>query len=674
MVNSTNGNLLMVELLPHRFDGCLILEIEPNVSNESYDLHEVFNVVGHAVTEIQKNKDLLQLCQTTTNEIHKLTGYDRVMLYRFDSQWNGTVIAETLNDQSVDSYLDHRFPASDIPAQARAMLTLNWLRSIPSIDYQPVGITPLINPRTKRPLDLSKSVYRSPSPIHLEFLKNMDVGGTLTISILKEEKLWGIIACQHRGPKPTRNSERAACQFIGQVVSTMISSREVYDDYAYTEHIKDVFSKLTSFMNVDNDFVSGFVKYSPNLLDLTSSGGAAAAIYFEEKWTLVGEVPKLEEIEALVDWLNLKKPDIDLFHTDTLPTIYPPALAFKNFGCGLLAISIPKSEENYVLWFRPEIIRDVIWAGNPEKAIEVDQGKLTLHPRKSFDTWKEIVQLKSLPWKNCELEAAGNLRSSIIEFDLQRQFKINGKLLQKSDELLVLANKANDAKEMVLAMASHDLKNPLASIRLSVQLAQMVAKGEDDLKSLKTYELTMLQIAKSVRMMEVLIQGILEISKLEGGALALEKKSVLAETLLDETFGLFGIIADSRGVKLMKENAIPHATVFCNQDRIMQVLSNFVGNALKFTPSGGTVTLSYRSGEQGHYFNVSDTGPGISPEHINHVFDRFWQAKQTAKQGTGLGLAISKGIIESHGGKIWVKSELGKGTDFSFNLPGEALR
>ena len=158
-------------------------------------------------------------------EVRRIIGYDRVMVYRFDSDWNGTVIAESQDDQLPTSYLGLHFPASDIPAQARRLYTINRLRCVPDIEYTPVGLLNGGGGTADRSLDMSHCVLRSVSPIHLEYLRNMRVAATLSVSLLKDGALWGLIACHHSEPRRVCAERRLTCSFLGEIIEAQISMR-----------------------------------------------------------------------------------------------------------------------------------------------------------------------------------------------------------------------------------------------------------------------------------------------------------------------------------------------------------------------------------------------------------------------------------------------------------------
>lgn len=623
-----------------------VLEIEP------VEKDDCENFYGRAVAGIARVQDagsIRDLCQAAAEEVARLTGYDRVMVYRFDQDWNGKVVAESLRRADVESYMGHHFPASDIPPQARAIFEKNWLRMIPAVDYAPATLEP--ERLGGQVLDLGRSFLRGVSPIHLRYLRNMGVQATMTISLKSEGRLWGIIACHHETPWKPTITVRDSCRFIGRLLSSLLHLKEETEDGAYKAHLRSVFDKLVSRMEQSDDLVQGLVEGSPNLLDLTGAGGAAAAVYFEDEWTLIGRTPTVEQITGLVAWLDQARGSEDIYHTECLGELYPEADAFKDVASGLLAIAIPKSARNFVLWFKPEVLQTVVWAGNPSKAVErLADGTLKIEPRASFEAWRETVKNHSLPWRRPEIEAARELRVAIIGLDLKRQFERE--------------QQARRQKEDLLHAVSHDLKSPLQALSLASELLDRRTQSMNDLAPLVA------GLRRPLRHMKQLVHDLLDVSQIEAGQFRVEAKCVSVIHLLEETRGLFEALAEERSVSLLVEPPDESCQAECDETRVLQVLSNLVGNAIKFTPAGGRITMGIVRCEDDVCFSVVDDGPGIDREHLPHIFDRFYQVRNTGRAGSGLGLAIAKGVVEAHRGRIWIESEPGRGTRVFFTLPG----
>lgn len=396
----------------HRYQGAVILELEL-AQSANVTFINFYHLVRASVCKIQGATNFQNLASFLVEEIRRISGFDRVMIYQFDSEHNGMVIAEDKRED-LESFLDLHYPHFDIPEKARQLYECNWLRLLVDIDHQPIEIVPKIHPLTQKPLDLSFSVLRSVSPCHLQYLRNMGVKATLCISLIKQEKLWGLIACHHYSPRYVPYNIRKACEFLGQVMAVELPHKEANEDYEYyRKKLKIVRKNLLNAPALETTFIQSLIKDKDSLLNLVKAQGAV--IRFGEDAILVGETPPLVEVQKLLSWLAGYCHQ-EVFYTDCLPKLYPEAQAYKDIISGLLAISLsPNQSEYHLIWFRPEVIQTVNWAGNPRDAVEIEQqGAVRLTPRKSFELWKEVVQFKSLPWKPVEIETAQELRNALM--------------------------------------------------------------------------------------------------------------------------------------------------------------------------------------------------------------------------------------------------------------------
>ena len=471
------GKSLEFDCILHRAQGILIVELELATTTENISVFSFYHSVRSTVSQIQSAKTLKELCQQTVEEIRKISGFDRVMAYQFDPEGNGAIIAED-KVESLTPFLGLNYPSTDIPKQARKLYLLNWLRLIPDINYQPVPLIPSINPVTNQSLDLSLSGLRSVSPIHIEYLQNMGVTATLSISLIKDKKLWGLIVCHNYTPKYINHEVRAACEFIGQVMSLELQSKEGNEDYDYKLHLKSIQTQIFEDISTSENLSEVLVKCQDNLLEAVNAHGAA--IVFGDNCYRVGQTPQGEALKYLTEWVqkNLKK---EIFYTDSLTKCYPEAEEFKDTASGCLAIAISPNQQIYVLWFRPEVISTVNWAGNPNKPVEIDvDGRQRLSPRKSFELWKENVKCKSLPWKQCEIDAALQLKKAMINIVLRQADK-----LEKLNKALEASVAREREKTAHLKTAMSELQRAQTQL---VQSERMSSLGQ--LVAAVAYEVT----------------------------------------------------------------------------------------------------------------------------------------------------------------------------------------
>ncbi|MBW4500175.1 MAG: GAF domain-containing protein [Scytonema hyalinum WJT4-NPBG1] len=631
-------------------EGFLILELEPAISQENIPFLSFYHLARASINQLEATANLRDYCQIIVQEVRKVTGFDRVMLYKFDDDGHGSVIAEE-KLESQEPYLGLHYPESDIPKPARKLFTSNWIRLIPDTHSSPVEIIPNNHPETQRPLDLTNSILRSVFPCHIEYLHNMGVGASLTISLIKDGKLWGLIACHHQTPKYVSYELRKACEFLGRVIFSEISAREETEDYDYRMQLTYIQSALVEYMSQEENFIDGLVKHQPNLLDLTGAQGAA--VCFGGNYTLIGETPKEEDLIFLVQWLKNNVKD-EIFYTDSLPRVYPDAERFKNVASGMLAI--PISKRNYVLWFRPEVIQTVNWGGDPNKAFELSQseGNLRLRPRKSFELWKETVRLTSLPWKPVEVKAALELRKAIVNI-----------VLRQADELAQLAHdleRSNAELKKFAYVASHDLQEPLNQVANYVQLLEMRYQNQldEDANEFITYAV------EGVSLMQTLIDDVLAYSKVDMQAIEFQLTEV--ETALERALtNLRKRISETGAVITYDE--LP--TLMADSTQLMQLFQNLIGNAIKFrSDKPPEIHVAAIRTEDEWLFSVKDNGIGFDPQFSDRIFVIF-QRLHTRDEypGTGMGLAICKKIVECHRGRIWVESQVGEGATFYFTFP-----
>ena len=323
----------------HRNSAGLVVELEPALEK----LTDVAPYLYAAVERLREAESTQALCEQAACEIRHLTGFDRVKVYEFDPDWHGHVVAETRADH-MDAYLDLHFPATDIPAQARRLYTLNRTRLIADAGYAPVPLVPDVHPRTGHRLDMTHSVLRSVSPIHIEYLKNMGVGASMSVSVIIDGQLWGLIACHHATPHFVPHQVRMACALLAQVLALLLTGRQEHEDRAHLARRKALQGRLLEAMMQADNFVQGLQANGQDLLDLMEAQGVV--VYGNEVRIAFGEVPSGDALPGLVRWLEPKLQD-GPFATDTLPRLYEPAEAFRETGSGLLAVSLSRLRVNF---------------------------------------------------------------------------------------------------------------------------------------------------------------------------------------------------------------------------------------------------------------------------------------------------------------------------------------
>ncbi len=645
------------DVIAHRISGMLILELEPTKQSDQTMALRVYRMVKNAVAVCQRTSSVHEFAQALAVTVRKLTGFDRVMVYQFQPDNTGLVIAEEKRDD-LEAFLELRYPASDIPKQARALYLRNWLRLIPDVTYQPVPMQAIDPNHPSIPLDMSFASLRSVSPIHIEYLTTMGVKASMSISLIKNDQLWGLIACHHYADTHYLPYDiRAACEFLGYVVSLQIGEKEAAEDASYKLALQNVQAALVQHMSVANDVVAGLTRYKPNLTQFIEAGGTAVCL--EGQCVLLGTTPPEPAVRQLIDWLAQEIPD-SVFATDALPRQHPAITPFASAASGLLAVRLGRSRANYLLWFRPEVHRLVSWGGNPEKPVEVVAGGVRLSPRKSFEVWKETVTQTALSWRPSEVAAARDLRRAIIDLVLYKAEELS----RLNDEL----TRSNVELDSFAYVASHDLKEPLRGLHNYAHfLIEDYSEKLDDEGKDKLH--TLVRLAQR---MEALIDSLLHYSRV--GRLELTWVEVDLNTELADVVALLEPRLSASGVELRISQLLPHVRI--DQARVREVFSNLITNAIKYNDKPekwvevGYQPVTDSEGREQYVFYVRDNGIGIPEEHEETIFRIFKRlhGRDEYGGGVGAGLTIAKKIVERHGGTIWLTSQLDEGSTFWFTL------
>jgi light-regulated signal transduction histidine kinase (bacteriophytochrome) len=633
--------------LIHRHDGLLFIELEPVQAESRSAGLRLDQRLSRTLRRLQSAKTLSALYDISVTEIRALTGYDRVLIYRFQEEGHGQVIAESATPE-LDAYQGLFFPASDIPEQARELYRLNWLRIIPDAAYIPVPMVPALRPDTGQPLDMAYAVLRSVSPVHCQYMQNMGVRSSMSISLLKDDRLWGLISCGNRLPLRVPHALRVACETIGQVLSMQISALEALHAQQQRQAKAGLLATLARAMTeVDGDVYQGLIEHAQDVLALVDASGLAVVI--EDQMHLFGQCPTPEQITALQSWVQ-QQPD-SVVATESLGALFAPAQAYPAVASGLLAFSLPKPVDNAVLWFRPEQKDSVQWSGNPEMSKVVVANRL--QPRESFEVWKQQVDGTARRWDVGDVYAVTDLRRSALESDLSRQ------VLREKD--------AVRARDELVAVVSHDLRSPLTAIVMQCGMMQRLIAADVSPAS-KRLNSAIDTLQRATARMTNLLEDLLDTAKIEAGRYSIAPQTLEVSQLFEDAWSLLTPLALNKFIDLTFSGE-PHLKIMADPERMFQVLSNLVGNAIKFTPKEGLISVTATL--EGDFVAVSivDSGAGIAPDQLPHVFERYWRIREGNPSGTGLGLYISQGIVRAHGGELTASSALGTGSVFRFTVP-----
>jgi light-regulated signal transduction histidine kinase (bacteriophytochrome) len=434
------------DLALHASGGSFVLELE---LSESVRRRDYVSYVRPMIDRLRQSATTEQLCASAARHLRALTGFDRVMVYRFEPSGAGEVIAESLNG-TVDSFHGLHFPSSDIPAQARRLYARNILRIITDVDDPTIPIVPATNPNGE-PLDLSMSGLRAVSPIHIEYLRNMGVKASMSVSIMRRGKLWGLLACHHYSPLRLSYSVRTAAELFGEFFSYLLDQRE--SDYAFEKRGESMrlHDEIMARVAGGDSLLAAFEDFADSVGKVIPFDGIIG--WVDGRFMSRGATPTQVEFEGLARFLNTAGAST-IWSTENIGTVYERASAFAERASGLLALPVSRSPRDYIVLFRSEHLREVSWAGNPEKSIELGPNGARLTPRKSFDLWKEERRGYSRPWTAEEISAAESLRITLLEV-----------VLRLADAANMEREQASKQQDMLIAELNHRVRNILNLIR-----------------------------------------------------------------------------------------------------------------------------------------------------------------------------------------------------------------
>ena len=631
----------------HRTSQGVILDFEDPPQSQSETLEAIYPRLRTFVDQIGAAPTLAAIGRLAVREIRALTGFNRVMLYSFDESGDGTVLAED-GDGVLPSYLDLRFPASDIPAQARELYRLNRLRLIPDASYDGVPIVPELSPVDGQPLDLGLSALRSVSPIHLEYMRNMGTAASMSISLLIDGRLWGLISCHNAEPRRLNAQIRTACDFLGQIVSLQIGSRERGERARQRVELQRVEANLLAKLSRTQNYPEGLQANAADWLALVGADGAV--LVTADHHLAVGSTPSIPEAVELAKWLHRNKED-EVFATDSLSQVWPQADAFFGPASGLLAVSISQIHPSYIMWFRQEVVRTVNWGGDPRKDADAPD---RLHPRQSFETWKELVRRTSRPWSEVEIESARDFRHAIVNFVLRHA--------EERAELSDQLQRSNAELESFSYSVSHDLRAPFRHI---VGYAELLGDRERNFDEKSAHYLR--SIVEAAIAAGKLVDDLLNFSQVGRSSLNMGKVDV--SKLVGEIRRSSETDIGDRRIE-WRIGDLPSAEG--DAALLRQAMANLIDNAVKYTGDRDPAIITIAGEDRGDTvaYTVSDNGVGFDPAYVGKLFGVFQRLHRAEEfPGTGIGLALTKRIVERHGGSVSADGTVGQGATFTLILP-----
>jgi len=450
----------LVDCAIHCSGELFVIEFEPHAADE---YREHVSMIAPAVARLEPIKDIQALFDEAVTVVKSMLGYDRVMLYRFHHDLSGEVVAEA-REENLEPFFGLRYPATDIPAQARELFKRNRFRVIADIEDEAAPIEPELGIDGK-PLDLSLSVLRASSPVHLHYLANMGVKASMTIAIIRNDKLWGLFACHHYAPKCPPFSLRTVAEMFSQMFSLMLDRLLIDRSEKLRGEGRKLHDQLMMRLAGDTSLATHLPMIEQMLVDLVPHDGIS--IYFEGDYRSEGDAPDEEQFLALIPPMS-GSPTSALVASDALADRIPQAKPFADRAAGALVVPVSRSPRDYLVLWRKPLTQKVRWAGNPAKAVE--PGESRLMPRSSFAEWGETVEGRSERWSDDELVIAEGLRVTLLEI-----------MLRMTDEVARERKRAQEQQELLIAELNHRVRNILNLIR------SLVAQSQDDAMNISEF-------------------------------------------------------------------------------------------------------------------------------------------------------------------------------------------
>lgn len=661
--DTASGQRKRFECLPHRYGGQIILEFqdaEPSVAS----VWEEELLRQRILTELVSPGAQQDLADATAKMIREVIGFDRVMVYKFHPDKHGEVIAESTNRP--DSFIGHHYPASDIPDPARRHFILNVIRNIPDINCEDVPIVTkggqALDESSAAPLDLSFSNLRSVAKVHVQYLNNMGVGASMSISLVTNNELWGLITCHNYGPRLISSSRLRFAELLGGATSALLQNIE------NTQQLKKSTNAEKIAFRMEQDARSGLalsdilLQHADEMMELTGAYGLW--IRRMGQTVTVGEAPAdaidmSVMLDRLTDGVATTSSLSDLQIVDA-PS--GPAVA------GAAYLDLSEDKKDYLVFFRTEYVETIKWAGKPEKVELEENGVKRLSPRGSFAVWSQERRGHSKPFEDHDRDALRILRRAIFALNsLEReqqareaQTKAEAQELKMRHALLDVS-RASSMGELASAIA-HELNQPLSAIvnyvnacRQELTLSGVTLPGrvEDHIEK---------AVSESVRAGE-LVQRIRNF--ISHGDLNLDLVDVNPALLQGMELALITDDDPDLSVSVELDDTIPQ--VLADPVQISQVVLNLVRNATTAMAGRADRAILLRSARDGDKVLVviRDTGPGISHEVRNTLFEPLYTS---TTDGMGIGLSLCRTILEAHGGRIWLEPS-DRGATFAFHLP-----
>ncbi len=607
----------LFDLVLHGYQGLVIAEFELRLGEDQH-INIYSSKAQQAISAIKCQTTINGLLNAAAEEFRKLTGFDRVMAYRFRHDDSGEIVAEAKR-ADLDSLVGRRYPASDIPAQARRLYIENTLRLIVDVNAQAV---PVLKATDTKPLDMSRSVLRSVSPIHIEYLQNMGVGASMSVSIVLNGKLWGMMACHHMSAHQVPYSIRMACDVLCHILASDIQQLETRLSAERQVAAASQRAALVLKMMESDDIFSALFSGIAAIRELIPCD---AMMMTHGGKLHVSEATPPALVKHLLQWLNDELSNRDFYHAEKLDDL--PAELVPHMGgfCGLLAFNIDKVNQSWLILLRLEQVHTISWGGKPEKIYQPGPLGPRLTPRGSFDEWKETVKGQAEPWSRADLTDARDLQHDLLKVCNTRNAE------------------TERMRSQLMAVLGHDLRDPLNSISMAAQMMEMQS-GTSRMSA---------RIKSSSGRMQRLVNQVLDMARLQTGlglnlGFAETDVSALLQDLVEENLTAYPDVH-------IKTEIASGVLASLDSDRVAQVIANLISNARHHGEPGCEVMVKLWTEHGLLRMTVHNAGGPIEAELVEVLFNPFKRHGMSSvrnRNGLGLGLYIAHEIVKGHQGEI----------------------
>jgi light-regulated signal transduction histidine kinase (bacteriophytochrome) len=633
-----------LDILAHERDGSVLIELEPSLDHRP-SAPRLLGRLRAAIADIKRAPTIEGACTTAARAVRDFTGHDRAMVYRFLEDHSGNVISESSNG-ALPSLHNHHFPEGDIPQQARELYARNLIRVIPDVHYVPA---PLLTAGEGAELDMSDCALRSVSPVHLQYLRNMGVGSSMSTSVMGHGRLWGLIACHSISATLVPYEVREVCKQVAAALGQQIETLTARFDKEEGERLSTAREVLLANLAGSDAIEIELVKRIDDLLRLIPADGILLSC--NGRVHRAGLTPDPEAAAELASWSRRKDASLP-FATSSLSSVFEPASAYQAETSGALAASVTGEDPIDIVWLRREHREVVEWGGHPHKDLDRNPETGRLNPRASFSAWREIVKGRSAPWTSPEIDAAQRLRDGVERIKERQRFTA----LQAS---LIHMSRVNAMGAMASSIA-HELNQPLtAAASYARSAAKLLRRGEAGEEIASIVDRAAEQSLRAGELIRKLRQLAAPVeAAVDSCSLAEIIEGACAIALIDAP--RLGITVDIEFDRSLD--------VLADKIQAQQVLLNLIRNALEAMEDSEQRLLTVEARRDGAgqvKVTVRDTGSGVSDSVRDQLFDAFNSSKEG---GLGIGLSICRTIIEGLGGKIWLEESGPTGTCFAFSL------